>query len=828
VVGVLTTLGVLADMVVPSPASADVLNIPLSKSPTPTYGTEHLPSPSAFSARVWSTVTNGNVAYVGGEFTSLAPTTAGAGAVDGQSGAPQSGFPKVDSGQVNVAAPDGRNGWFVGGSFPTLNNVQVNGLAHIMADGSLDSNFSPALVGPANQPSKSFNVTALAVNGPWLYVGGEFTKFGARGTAKAQARNHIARVSSTSGTVDPGWDPDTGNNTAPNPVRSIAVSPDGSTVYFAGNFTTVAGQPRPGIGAFISDGAGNRLSPWVPPVGAVQALGMAADGSRVYVGNGSGLTAVDPNGAPLWSAGAAGGGVNEVAVAKDGSTVWVAGDFTSVGGQARNKLAAVHSDGSVDPGFNPGPDSGSAISAMTVSEDDTKVYFGGKFTRVRGVVRNNLAAVDARSGALAPWDPNATGTVSSLTASGSLVYAGGTFTNLGATPRTYLGALDVTPGPGFGSALPFAPKLENVGSPNHPATVPPVVQALDISPDGSRLFVGGNFDHINGVARTNFAVLNLPGGDVDPSFDAGEPQGTVRAVHYEPSLRLVYIGGDFDSVVIPASARLHRPDNDGTCGTAAHKDSTLLSNNRCVWQRSKIAAYDATTGVVDMGFQGPNSTGPGLIGNGGKSCPQGSSTCGTGAVQAIQLSPDKHQLFASGSFSELDKNGHKNTIMALYADGPNRGRLTPWQPQAPSGIPIFDIKVAATGMLFGAGGGAGGRAIRWDPTIGNGGVTYNQPTWVHLFDGDSTSVDVSDSVGYWGGHYDFVDGGAYRRKHGAAFDFNNNIAQNWDPEFDTSEGVFSVEVVPHRMVIYGGNFSRVNRRPQPGIAIFQPAAGGEP
>ncbi|MDQ1505664.1 MAG: hypothetical protein QOD57_3391, partial [Actinomycetota bacterium] len=195
---------------------------------------------------------------------------------------------------------------------------------------------------------------------------------------------------------------------------------------------------------------------------------------------------------------------------------------------------------------------------------------------------------------------------------------------------------------------------------------------------------------------------------------------------------------------------------------------------------------------------------------------------------AIQLSPDHHQLYASGSFSELDGNGHRNTIYAVYADGPNRGKLTPWQPQAPSGIPIFDLKAAANGMLFGAGGGAGGRAIRWDPTIGNGGITYNQPTWVHLFDGDSTSVDVSDSVGYWGGHYDFVDGGAYKRKHGAAFDFNNNIAQNWDPEFDTSEGVFSVEVVPHRMVIYGGNFSRVNRRPQPGIAVFQPAAGGEP
>ncbi len=99
---------------------------------------------------------------------------------------------------------------------------------------------------------------------------------------------------------------------------------------------------------------------------------------------------------------------------------------------------------------------------------------------------------------------------------------------------------------------------------------------------------------------------------------------------------------------------------------------------------------------------------------------------------------------------------------------------------------------------------------------------------MHLFDGDSTSVDVSDTIGYWGGHFDFVDGGAYRRKHAAAFDFNGNIAQNWDPEFDTSEGVFSVEVVPHRLVIYGGNFSRINRRPQPGIGVFLPTPGGQP
>src|SRR3954471_13846439 len=117
-VGMLTTIGVLAEMVAPAPASAKQLVIPLSKNPTPTYRTEHLPSPSQFSARVWAPAPSGTTSCVGGEFTSLAPTPASPGAVDAQSGAPQSGFPKVDSGTVNVATPDTRGGWFVGGSFP--------------------------------------------------------------------------------------------------------------------------------------------------------------------------------------------------------------------------------------------------------------------------------------------------------------------------------------------------------------------------------------------------------------------------------------------------------------------------------------------------------------------------------------------------------------------------------------------------------------------------------------------------------------------------------------------------------------------------------------
>ncbi len=233
-----------------------------------------------------------------------------------------------------------------------------------------------------------------------------------------------------------------------------------------------------------------------------------------------------------------------------------AGDFTNIGGQARNKLAAVHTDGSVDPAFNPGPGSGAVVSALTISEDNSRVYFGGTFDHVKEEVRNNLAAVDAQTGALTPWDPNATGAVSSLTASGALVYAGGTFSNLGATPRTFLGALDLDAGPQVRIRPALRPQdREPRGRAPRPASRPSCSPSRSL-PTGRGMFIGGNFDHVNGVVRKNLAALLLPGGEVDPEFDPGEPQGTVRVVHYEPGLNLLYAGGDFDSIQIPSGHRL--------------------------------------------------------------------------------------------------------------------------------------------------------------------------------------------------------------------------------------------------------------------------------
>jgi hypothetical protein len=788
-------IGLLTSLVGPAQAQVGI-EVGVSKFHTPTWGTNHIDG-TPFSARVWDIAVDRDTAYVAGELTSLAPTLTLAGAIDGSSGQPQPGFPEINDGQVNVAVPDGRGGWFVGGSFQKINGLTKNGLAHILADGTIDSNWETTLIGPANQPSGSFTVWALAVAGPWVYVGGEFAKFGPKGGVPSADRNHIARVGTSTGTVDRGWDPN-----ADGTVRSIAVSPDGSRVYYAGDFATVSSAPRGGAAATWGAGPSNgALIDWQSGVAGPSALAVSSDSARLFVGGTNALSAFDANGAQIWSVGAGGGRVASLATSRDGSVLYAGGEFTQVAGQGRNRLAALDvGSGALDTSWNPGADG--KVSTVTVSDDGTKVFVGGTFNNIRGQERHNLAAVDP-TGALDTWNPNANGAVAALSASGAQVYAGGAFQGLGAVPRTYLAALNIV----NGGPTNFAPLIQNLDSTGAPkAGQPPLVQTMALSADRQKLYIGGIFSHVGNVPRANVAVINVSTGQADPIFDPGEPQGAVRSVLLRDNN--LFIGGDFDTIQIKSTQK-GRPDN-ANCGTAP---GSSQNGNRCIWQRSKLAILNATTGVLDTGFNGPVSTGPGLVGQGGKLCTgQTTQACGTGAVKSIQVSADGQFIYLAGTFSNY---GGQVGLLSLFLTGPQAGQPTPWQ--ASVDRPIFDMKLGPDGKIYSAGGGAGGRIYAFTPHAGVGKMTA---TWTHLFDGDSTAVSTSSTAVYSGGHYDFVDGGAYRRKHASAFDLNGNLALNFDPEMDTSEGVFTAEVVPDRMVIYGGNFSRVNRRPQPGYAQF--------
>ena len=128
-----------------------------------------------------------------------------------------------------------------------------------------------------------------------------------------------------------------------------------------------------------------------------------------------------------WTPGAARASSYVRALAAAGSTVYVGGQFGSVGGQPRTNLAAVDTTTGTATDWNPNPDG--PISALAAS--GSTMFVGGSFTSIAGQPRNNLAALDATTGTATDWNPDINGTVHTLQVSGSTLYASGQFSSVG-------------------------------------------------------------------------------------------------------------------------------------------------------------------------------------------------------------------------------------------------------------------------------------------------------------------------------------------------------------------------------------------------------------
>jgi hypothetical protein len=210
---------------------------------------------------VSAVVRSGNTIYIGGAFTMVGPNTGGGVPVDRVTGDPIAPFPRV-AGEVKAVIPDGSGGWYIGGSFVAVGGVQRSNLAHILADGQVAS----------WAPDPDEEVLALALEGRTLYVGGSFTTIG------GQARSHIASLDAMISTVN-AWDPG-----ADGRVRAILL--DRGRLYVGGDFTTIGGAARNSL-AELNRGTGVTTS-WDPDVGFFGGPGsvhaLAARGDTVYVG----------------------------------------------------------------------------------------------------------------------------------------------------------------------------------------------------------------------------------------------------------------------------------------------------------------------------------------------------------------------------------------------------------------------------------------------------------------------------------------------------------------------------------------------------------------
>ncbi len=170
----------------------------------------------------------------------------------------------------------------------------------------------------------------------------------------------------------------------------------------------------------------------------------------------------------------------------------IAGAFTTIGGQARNYMARLNSDGSLDPTFDPAADG--PIYALAQQSDGILVV-AGNFTVLGGQARNRIARLDANGGLDLAYAPSADDSVVSmaLQLDGRLIVAG-EFGTLNGQPRNGIARLNAD-----GSLDAAFNANANNSS----------VIALALQSDG-KLLVGGIFSSIGGQARNNLARLSMP------------------------------------------------------------------------------------------------------------------------------------------------------------------------------------------------------------------------------------------------------------------------------------------------------------------------------
>lgn len=231
------------------------------------------------------------------------------------------------------------------------------------------------------------------------------------------------------------------------------------------------------------------------------------------------LAALDADtGEPLpWAPEVQGGNQEVYSLALSGNTVYVAGNFESVSGQARRNLAAVAADTGALKNWN--PDINGAVESICIA--GSKLYLGGNFQFAGVQARESLAAVDINTGAILSWNPQADGAVRTLVHYNGTIYAGGSFQRIGGQIREHIAAINAN----TNSPLSWAPQADG--------------DVYDMAISGTTLYVVGDFRNIAGQPRTGAAAFNLTNGALT-SWNAGA-DAPIFAVAADATT--VYLGG---------------------------------------------------------------------------------------------------------------------------------------------------------------------------------------------------------------------------------------------------------------------------------------------
>ncbi len=252
------------------------------------------------------------------------------------------------------------------------------------------------------------------------------------------------------------------------------------------------------------------------------------------------------------------------AITTIGDTVIVGGTFTEVkeAGNptvfSRNYIFAFDRlTGDLDPDFVPVLDN--VVDTLAPAPDGTSVFVGGKFANVNGTSNFGLAKLDVATGAkVAGFNATTAGRVRDAVVHGNTLYIGGDIWSVNGFQRSRLAAVDAATG--------AVDQTFTVGTTEARVSVDWVAK-LDVSPDGSKMVIIGNFVEVDNLPREQIAVIDLSGPTAvvdDWSTDQFAPgcSGSfwtyMRDIEYEPQGEFFVVattGGPYTGTLCDTASR---------------------------------------------------------------------------------------------------------------------------------------------------------------------------------------------------------------------------------------------------------------------------------
>ena len=199
-----------------------------------------------------------------------------------------------------------------------------------------------------------------------------------------------------------------------------------------------------------------------------------------------------------------------------GDVVYVVGSFNSArpagapAGQQEvprsNILAYDLTTGELIEDF--APTLNGAGRSLALSEDGKTLYVAGEFDKVNDEGHSRLAAFDISQGhgtLISSFQPVFSTTVKDIAVAGDTLYVGGYFTKVNKQQRTRLAALKAS----TGELLDWTASAEGPNA---------QVYAIEVSPDHSKVVIGGSFSSVNGSSQPGYgmALLSASTGEMLP------------------------------------------------------------------------------------------------------------------------------------------------------------------------------------------------------------------------------------------------------------------------------------------------------------------------